>query len=159
PPDFRESPSPSLRAERSNPYPEPRNPWIASSLSLLAMTAVRASANSTQHRHRDHIISVTDLPLQHRIFQLELEAISRADAALGGKGAAKHGAAVGQALTAKTAVDQILHRQHGIERAFLVEHPRAIGDGPGAQDQPVPVSNDVLQLPQHRSNRLVAHLF
>src|SRR5262245_9723777 len=93
--------------------------------SLLAMTAVGASAASAQHRHRDHVIPMADLPLPHRILKLELEAISRADATLGGKGATEHGAAVGQALAAKTAVDQILDRQHGIQRALLIQHPRA----------------------------------
>jgi len=81
---------------------------------------------------------MTDLPLQHGVLQFELEPAGRADAALGGKGAAEHGAAVGQAFSAEAAVDEILDRQHGIQRALLIQHPRAVDDGPGAQDHLCP---------------------
>jgi hypothetical protein len=49
--------------------------------------------------------------------------LGRADAADGGEGAAEHGAAVGQSLRpSKPRRDQVLNREHVVERALLVEH-------------------------------------
>src|SRR5712664_4204161 len=126
--------------------------WIASSLSLLAMTEL------TQHRQLDHIIGVANAALEHGVHELEAEAARRADAALGRKGAAEHGAAVRQPAASKTAVNEFLHRKKVIERAFLVQYTRAADHCVRAQDHFVPVTGDVLEFPKHRRDGLVAHL-
>src|SRR5687767_11864564 len=97
---------------------------------LLRRFAPRNDENETteltQHRQHDHIIRMPDGALEQRILELVFEAAGRADAALGGEGAAEHGAAVGQALAAKAALDQVLNRQHAVEGAFLVQHALAV---------------------------------
>src|SRR5262249_28309070 len=95
---------------------------------------------------------------EHGILELEIEAVRGADAALGGEGAAEHGAAVGELPAFKTARDEVGDREHRIERALLVEHALALDGGPGAQDHPVPMADHVLELPQRGGDRLVAHL-
>src|SRR5258708_8648676 len=99
-----------------------------------------------------------DHAFQDRVNKLDLKAARRADAAYGRKCAAEHGAAVGKALIAETARNQFPNRQHGVERAFLVKHARAVDPGERAQDHLVPVADDILEFPQHRPDRLVAHL-
>src|SRR3954464_634021 len=91
PPDFRLSRRHCERSEAiQNPSAEPV--WIASSQGLLAMTAERvpvaitAGETLAPHGQRHHVIAVLDRALQHRVFQLELETVSGADTALGGKG-------------------------------------------------------------------------
>jgi hypothetical protein len=53
------------------------------------------SLRLADHRQGLDVIAVADLALQHGVLDLEVETIGRADAALGGKGAAKHRGAVG----------------------------------------------------------------
>src|SRR5579872_4741952 len=55
-----------------------------------------ACENSPPDRQRDDVVGVADDALQYGILELELEAIGRTNAALGGKGAAEHRAAVRQ---------------------------------------------------------------
>src|SRR5262249_36594010 len=107
---------------------------------------------------RNHIVGVTDRPLQHGIIELELETAGWPDAALGGKGAAEHGAAVRQAPTVEAAPDQLVDRQHGLQRPLLVQLALTPEQGMRAQDHPVPMANHILELPQDRRDRLVAHL-
>src|SRR5665647_1259632 len=61
----------------------------------------------TKHRQRDHIIGMPDAALEHGVLELELETARRSDAALGGKRAAEHDAAVRQSLAAKAARNEV----------------------------------------------------
>src|SRR6267142_6077795 len=113
---------------------------------------------SAPNRQRNHVIRVTNGPLQHRVLQLVFKAVGGTDAALGGEGAAEHRAAVRQSAVLEAALDQFVDREHRIERALLVKLALAVDHRKGAQDHPVPVTDDVLEFPQHRGDRLVAHL-
>src|SRR5882724_11637309 len=126
--------------------------WIASSLTLLAMTEL------TQHRQLDHIIGVANAALENGVHQFKVEAARRANAALGRKSAAEHGAAVRQPSASETTINEFFHRKQVIERAFLVQLARAADQGVRTQDHLVPVTGNVFEFPQHRRDRLVAHL-
>src|SRR5260370_41569367 len=115
--------------------------------------------NSPPHRQLDPFIGMPDGALENRVLKFKLKAARRADAAFGGKRAAEHGAAIREPSTSETAVNEFLHRQHAVERAFLVQLALASNPCVGAQDHLIPVTYDVLEFPQHRRDRLVAHLF
>src|SRR3984893_13345425 len=96
--------------------------------------------------------------LENGVFELKLKAARRPDTALGCKSTSEHGAAVRKSRAAKAALDQFRDREHAVECAFLVQHPRAVDPGMRTQDHLIPVTDDLLEFPQHGRDRLVAHL-
>src|ERR1700749_2215547 len=93
---------PSLQAKRSNP-----------SLGLLRHGLLRRFAprnddELSTHRQRRNVVSVADGTLEHRVFQLALEPLGRADATFRRERAAEHHAAVGQLAAVKTLGQQVL---------------------------------------------------
>src|SRR5262245_29867116 len=111
------------------------------------------------YRQRADFVLVRDAAAEDRIVQLDGETRREADAALYRERAAEHGRARGQRLArAAVASDQILGRKHRRDRALLVQAPRAVLDGVGAQRQLVPVWLDFIVAPARRRDRLGAHL-
>src|SRR4051794_35987991 len=96
--------------------------------------------------------------LENGIFKFELEAAGRTDTALGRKGAAEHDAAVRQSLFSKSPLNKFFDGQHAIERAFLVQHARAVDPSKRPEDHLIPVPLYVLDFPQHWRHNFVAHL-
>src|ERR1700704_6174489 len=96
--------------------------------------------------------------LQHGVLEFEFKAAGGADTTLGRKSAAEHGATIRQSLNPEAALNQFCDREHGIERAFLVQHALAADPCMRSQDHLIPVTDDLLEFPQHRRDRLVAHL-
>src|SRR6202790_4676158 len=136
----------------------PEETWIASAQSRYPTRNDKNDDVSAQHRQLGHIIAMANAALENGALEFNLEAARRADAALGREGAAEHGAAVRKTAAAETAVNQFLHRQQVVERAFLVQHPRAADPCMRTQDHLIPMAGHVLEFPQHRCDRLVAHL-
>src|SRR5271169_5006529 len=99
-----------------------------------------------------------DAALENGILKLIFKAAGGPDPALGRKGAAKHGATIGQFPICETAPNKFLDRQHAVERALLIEDALAADPGIGAQDHLVPVTDDVFEFPQLRRHHFVAHL-
>src|SRR2546430_14910305 len=97
--------------------------------------------------------------LENGVLEFVFEAAARADAALGGEGAAEHGTSIRQSRAAETALNQFLNRQHAIQRAFLVQHARAVDPCERTQNHLIPMINYVVEFPQHRRHWLIAHLF
>src|SRR5260370_38742779 len=96
--------------------------------------------------------------LENGVFELKLKAAGRPDAALGRKGTAEHGAAVRKSGAAKAALDQFRDREHAVECAFLAQHPRAVAPAIRTQEHFIPVTDDLLKLPQHARARIHLHL-
>src|ERR1700733_10011170 len=114
--------------------------------------------NLSQHRQLDHVIGMADRAFAHGILQLKLEPACGADATLGRERPAKHGAAVRQLSVGKAAREQFRDRQHRVQGSLLIELPLAADPGIRTQDHPVPVTDDLLQFPQRRRDRLFAPL-
>src|SRR5882724_10595104 len=123
-------------------------------MSALAMTREPLSP----HRHLDHVISMMDAALENGVLKFELKAAGGPDSALCREGAAEHGAAIRQFSPFEAPRDQFRNRQHGIQRALLVQLALAADPRKRTQDHLVPVTDDVFELPQYGRHHLVAHL-
>src|SRR5262249_35518157 len=106
---------------------EPDETWSLHSISWCqsgnssAATPPDFRTNLSPHRHGAHVIGVADPALAHGVFEFIFEAVGGTDAALGGKGAAEHGAAIRKLAVRKAAFDQFVDGQDRIQRSFLVQ--------------------------------------
>src|ERR1700733_14901393 len=102
---------------------------------------------------------MADLPANDVGDDLEIEAWGRPDSTDGAERSTKQHRPLRQTVTAGIAANQVLWRQHLVQRAFLVELPVAAGGDERAENQLVPVILNVFERPEQRRDRLVAHLF
>src|SRR5262245_21470047 len=99
-----------------------------------------------------------ELASEHRILELHLEALGRADLAVDRERAAEHGGSDRQRTGAGVAYDQVVGRSHVRDRTLLVERALAVALGVGAQDEALPVRKDLVIAPRLAPDRLGAHL-
>src|SRR5438552_3791248 len=98
-----------------------------------------------------------NFPSLHRVFKFELEALRGSKAAMNSDRTAEHQRALGEPAPRKTG-EQIFGMAHRADRPFLIEGPLAADARVRTQQQPVPVSSDVVETPEQRRDRLLAHL-
>src|SRR3990172_9909576 len=110
-------------------------------------------------RKRNDVVRVSDSSVSYRVHQFERKPAGRANAAAGGERSAKHGGAVGQFTVRCKAGNDRVRNKDGGHGTLLIEAAFAAFFDPRAQYQRIPMIAHVVERPQLRSNRLVAHLF
>src|ERR1700738_2309193 len=101
---------------------------------------------------------MADLPASDIVDDLEIETRGRPDSADGAERSTEQDRPLRKIATAGIAANQIVERQHLVQRALLGELRVAVGCDERAKNELVPVVRNVVVRPEHRRDRLVAHL-
>src|ERR1700722_11915186 len=137
--------------------------WRDKSVLLMGPKSIREGIStmsrrgrSTDDRQRIDVVSVTQGPAKHGVFQLHLKTARRANPTNRGQRTAEHHRAGGQRLTPSRY--QVGRRPHAGQRAVLIRDAAAVDGGERAQLDLVPMADDVVEQPELAAERFAAKL-
>jgi hypothetical protein len=95
-----------------------------------------------------NIVTVMNTPVQDRVFDRIFEPGRRTNPVARSKSATVHCCLIGKPILTRKAFHDLIRRQHGRNRSFLIHLPLPAEPCPGPQDQPVPMPLNVLIVPK-----------